>query len=206
MGCLVPITSLSLVAQTLTWTNFTSSPQAVGPVNNWSPNGTWIVGNAITAGAFDFQVDFPGDFIVTVQKATGTGSGLTFTLTNSVATIKMGDTNGGSAFTLGNGGANVARLSFPNGATIEKRGDGNDTISSSRMVVTSNLNVNFAGGSGTLMFNCTDGSKSIYAQETSPLPSVALNVSGSGTLILANQNDHKGGTFISQASVQFACG
>ena len=182
----------ALQAQTTnTWTNFIGDFRW-GTTINWSPNGSPNADGAVA----DFQVTVPNDISVAVVKANGG------TLTTVLSTLKLGDTNGTSGITFTDGGVNTSRLRFTNStgsAVIEKRGNGNDTIACKRMEVYPNLNVIFAGGAGSLTFNCTDGAnQSIFAQ-----PGVVLSVAGAGTLILANANNHNGGTVISNnANVQ----
>jgi autotransporter-associated beta strand protein len=185
-GALLLLTLSSLSAAT--WIEF-SGDFKWGTAANWSPA---TVPNASGAAA-DFQVDVPFDSTILVGSDAGVGH-------PDLTTLKLGGTNGNSSIKLLASGA-TSRLDFMTpAALIEKLGDGNDSIEVGRMnVYNGKLSVGFAGGSGTLTFNCANNS----IQEPAGAPSALVSISGPGTLILLNNNSHTGGTVIDGTTVQF---
>jgi autotransporter-associated beta strand protein len=145
----------------------------------------------------DFQTNLPQNFTIGVCTATGGN------LQNTLGTLKLGSTNGTSTITLNKGGASTSRIHLTNtlGSTlIEKRGNGNDTISVGTVWM-NNLTISFAGGTGSLTFNCGNANLT----EMPAASSRVLTVTGAGTLVFqgTDASTYSGGTIIStQATVQ----
>ena len=187
------VSPLPVLAQT--WTNFLGSPLRWGIAGNWSPN---TVPNANGATA-NFQVDVPATGNIALLGGTGTnGTSQTPLLT----TLKLGDTNGNQGLTIWRENTTTtSRLHFTNsvGSTfIEKRGDGNDTINIGAIrTYNTNLNIVFAGGTGTLTISCDIAEQAPYVTR--------VTVSGPGTLALnaSSASTYTGGTEVNGATVQF---
>src|ERR1043166_7089990 len=177
------------------WTNTGGATLRWGATTNWSPNTAPNANDAVA----DFQFNLPSSLTIGVCSATGGN------LQHTLGTLKLGSTNGTAAITLNKGGASTSRIHLTNtlGSTlIEKRGNGNDTISVGTVWM-NNMTISFAGGTGTLTFSC--GNANLTEQPAAS--GRVLTVTGAGTLVFlgTDASTYSGGTVISnQAAFQIA--